>query len=224
FQKMGDRARAQKTYAAALEERPDDRKLLTKLMQLYSEEKDWAKLVEIVLRLADFVEDPKQRAKYMHTAAIVSQKQIGDMEQAIQFFDRALEHDPSLTKALEELIELKRAKGDHDGVEKLLNMQLDHAKAAQDREKIPVILDQLGEIYRKFLDEPEMAIDAYEAAHAFDPENRERSDALAELYASDVNQYLDKAVRAQAAMLRRNPYRVESYKLLRRLYTDAKKA
>ena len=54
---------------AALEERPDDRKLLTKLMQLYSEEKDWAKLVEVVLRLADFVEDPKQRAKYMHTAA-----------------------------------------------------------------------------------------------------------------------------------------------------------
>jgi hypothetical protein len=42
-------------------------------MQLYSEEKDWAKLVEVVLkRLADFVEDPKQRAKYMHTAAIVS--------------------------------------------------------------------------------------------------------------------------------------------------------
>ncbi len=38
-------------------------------MQLYSEEKDWAKLVEVVLRLADFVEDPKQRAKYMHTAA-----------------------------------------------------------------------------------------------------------------------------------------------------------
>jgi tetratricopeptide (TPR) repeat protein len=224
FQKLGDKSRAQKTYAAALEERPDDRKLLTKLMQLYSEEKDWAKLVEVVTRLADFVEDPKQRAKYMHTAAIVSQKQIGDVDQAISYYEKALEYDEGLTRALEELVELKSGKGDHDAVEKLLNVQLEHAKTAEDRERIPQILDRMADIYRKFLNEPEMAIDAYEAAHAFDPENRERMDTLAELYASDVTQYLDKAVRAQATILKRNPYRVESYKLLRRLFTEAKRA
>ena len=224
FQKLSDRARAQKTYAAALEERPDDRKLLTKLMQLYSEEKDWAKLVEVVLRLADFVEDPRQRAKYMHTAAIVSQKHLGEVDQAIKFYERALKDDPNLMRALEELIELTSSKGDHDAHEKLLNVQLDHAKEAHDREKIPQILDRLAELYRKFLNEPEMAVDAYEAAQAFDPENRERMDMLAELYASDVTKYLDKAVRAQAQILERNPYRVESYKLLRRLYTEAKKA
>jgi hypothetical protein len=39
-----------------------------------------------------------------------------------------------------------------------------------------------------------------------------------------VKQYLEKAVRAQTAMLHKNPYRVESYKLLRRLYTESKKA
>ena len=85
-------------------------------------------------------------------------------------------------------------------------------------------LDELGALYQKFLAEPEMAIDAYEAAQAFDPEDRNRAERLAELYASDVKQYLDKAVRAQTQMLRKNPYRVESYKLLRRLYTEAKKA
>ena len=132
-------------------------------MQLYSEEKDWAKLVEVVTRLADFVEDPKQRAKYMQTAAIVSQKQLGEVDSAIGFYERAMEYDPGLTKPLEELIDLKSGKGDHDGVEKLLNVQLDHAKAAEDREKITVILDRLAELYRKFLNEPEMAIDAYEA-------------------------------------------------------------
>lgn len=224
FQKLNDRAKASKTYVAALEERPDDRKLLTKLMQLYSEEKDWAKLVEVVQRLADFADDPKQKAKYMHTAAIVSWRQMGEAEQALGFFDKALELDPSLTKALEEAIEVRRQKGDHDGVEKLLNMQLDQAKAAQDREKITKILDQLGALYQKFLNEPELAIDAYEAAQAFDPEDRQRAEILAELYASDVTQYLDKAVKAQAQILKRNPYRVESYKLLRRLYTEARRA
>ncbi len=222
-QKLSDRAGASKTYAAALEERPDDRKLLTRLMQLYSEEKDWTKLVEVVLRLADFVEDPKQRAKYMQTAATISARQIGDVDTALTYYDRALEFDPTLSKANEEALELCKQKGDHDGVERMLQLQLEQAKQAQDRVKIPRILDQLADLYHKFLGEPEMAIDAYEAAQAFDPDNKERGEVLAELYASDVTQYLDKAVKAQTVILRKNPYRVESYKLLRRLYTEGKR-
>jgi tetratricopeptide (TPR) repeat protein/tRNA A-37 threonylcarbamoyl transferase component Bud32 len=222
FSRLGDRARAGKTYVTALEERPDDRKLLTKLMQLYSEERDWAKLVEVVLRLADFVEDPRQRAKYMHTAAIVSSRQLGEAEQALTFYTRALEFDPTLTKAMDEAIELRKQKGDHEGVERLLKSRLEIAKEAQDRAKMVQVLDQLGDIYRRFLNEPELAIDAYEASQAFDPEGTERAETLAELYASDVAQYLEKAVKAQAQILQRNPYRVESYKLLRRLYTEAR--
>ena len=223
FGKLRQRARASKTFVAALEERPDDRGLLTKLMQLYSEEKDWAKLVEVVLRLADFVEDPRQRAKYMHTAAIVTSRQLGETEQALAYYERALEFDPALVKAADEAIDLRSQIGDSDGVERLLKVQLEQAKQTQDRAKIVHVLDQLGELYRKFLNEPELAIDAYEAAQAFEPEDKERTELLAELYASDAAQYLDKAVRAQAQMLRLNPYRVESYKLLRRLYTEARR-
>jgi tetratricopeptide (TPR) repeat protein len=223
FTKLSDRGRAARTYVTALEERPDDRKLLTKLMQLYSEEKDWSNLVEVVLRLADFVDDPKQRAKYLHTAAIVSSRQLGELQQAITFYDRALEFDPTLTRAIDESIALRAQTGDHEGVERLLKGQLEHAKESQDRPKIVEILDRLGELYRQSLNEPELSIDAYEAAQAFEPDGKERSEILAELYASNVTQYLDKAVRAQAQILRRNPYRLESYKLLRRLYTEARR-
>jgi tetratricopeptide (TPR) repeat protein len=223
LQKIGDRRRAQRTFALALEERPDDRKILTRLMQLYSEEKDWAKLVEVVLRLADFVEDKKQRAKFLHTAAIVSARQLGEVDQALDFYDRALELDPMLDKAMDEAIDLKRTRGDHAGVEKLLNQQIELAKEQNDREKLTHVLDQLGELYLKFLNEPSLAVDAYEAAQAFDPDDRPRAELLAELYASNVEEYLDKAVHAQAQILKRNPYRVESYKLLRKLYTEAKR-
>ena len=221
--KLNDRGRAGETYVTALEERPDDRKLLTKLMQLYSEEKDWSNLVEVVLRLADFVDDPKQRAKYLHTAAIVSSRQLGETTQAIAFYDRALEFDPTLEKAAEESIALRQQSGDHEGVERLLKVQLETAKESQDRAKIVEILDRLGDLYRTGLLEPELAIDAYEAAQAFEPDDKPRSETLAELYASNVTLYLDKAVRAQAQILRRNPYRLDSYKLLRRLYTEARK-
>ncbi len=223
FNKLSDRGRAARTYVTALEERPDDRKLLTKLMQLYSEEKDWSNLVEVVLRLADFVDDPKQRAKYLHTAAIVSSRQLGELEQAIAFYDRALEFDPTLTRAIDESIALRGQTGDHEGVERLLKAQLEQAKESQDRPRIVELLDRLGKVYRESLNEPELAIDAYEAAQAFEPDDKERSETLAELYASNVTQYLDKAVRAQAQILRRNPYRLDSYKLLRRLYTEARR-
>lgn len=224
FVRMNDRVGASKAYTQALEERPDDRKLLTKLMQLYSEEKDWAKLVDVVLRLADFVEEPKQRAKYMHTAATIASKHLNKVDQALGFYAKVLELDASNAKALAEAIELYRQKGKHDEVERLLKRQIDAAKDAGDRDALVKVLDQLGELYQKFMNEPELAIDAFEAAQAFDPEDRPRAEKLAELYASDPAQYLDKAVRSQAQILRRNPYRVESYKLLRKLFTDAKKA
>jgi len=223
FKKMNNRGRAGKTYVAALEERPDDRKLLTKLMELYSAAKDWASLVEVVLRLTNFVDDPKQRAKYMHTAAMVSARQLGETQRALEFYDRALEFDPTLSKAMDEATDLRLQIGDFEGVERLLKVQLEQAKHVQDREKIVLVLDRMGALYRKLLNEPELAIDAYEAAQAFEPEGKERAEILAELYASDVTQYLDKAVRAQTEMLRNNPYRVESYKLLRRLYTEARR-
>lgn len=223
FQKQNDRVGASKAYTQALEERPDDRRLLTKLMQLYSEEKDWAKLVDVVLRLADFVEDVKQRAKYMHTAATIASKHLGNVDQALGFYARVLELDPDNSKATDEAIALYRGKGKFEDVERLLKAQIEHAKQSQDRDKLVRVLDQLGEVYQKHLNEPELAIDAFEAAQAFDADDRARAERLAELYALDPAQYLDKAVRSQAQILRRNPYKVESYKLLRKLFTDAKK-
>jgi tetratricopeptide (TPR) repeat protein len=223
FKKLGDHARAAKTYLAALEERSDDRKLLTKLMELFSEEKDWASLVDVVLRLAGFVDDPKQRAKYMQTAAIVTARQLGDVRRALEYYNQALEFDPTFVRARDEAIELCRQAGNHARVERLLKDQLEQAKQLNDRALIVRVLDALGELYQKSLNEPELAIGVYETAQVFDPDGKERAALLADLYASDVTKYLDKAVKAHGEMLASNPYRVESYKLLRRLYTEARR-
>jgi tetratricopeptide (TPR) repeat protein len=160
----------------------------------------------------------------MHTAATIATRHLQKDEQALGFYEEALACDPTLQKAADEAIELSKKRGEHARVKKILETQLEQAKHAADRVRIVKVLDALGDLYRKFLNEPEMAIDAFEAAQAFDPEDRARQEMLAELYASDVKQYLDKAVRAQAGILKHNPYRVQSYKLLRKLYTDAKKA
>lgn len=221
--KLGDRTRAAKSYVAALEDRPDDRKLLMKLMQLYSEDKDWSKLVDIVLRFADFAEEPKIKAKYIHTAANICHRQLHDLDTALGYYDQVLALDPSTPKALQDATDLRRDQGDWPGVEQLLRMALENTPPTES-EKMVAIFDQLGEVYHKYLSDVEQAIEAYEAAQDLDPDNRERNERLAEMYASDPGKYLEKAVAAQRTILQRNPHKPEAYKLLRRLYTETKRA
>ncbi len=222
--KLNDRNAAAKSFVAALDERPDDRRLLTKLMQLYSEEKDWNKLVDVVLRLAEFVEDPKQRVKYLHTAAIVTARQIGDTPRAIQFYEQVLGLEPDFDRAESELVQLLGDSGDHRGVERWLKRKAERATAKDDQKALLEAVSALGELYESKLGLIDEAIDALEAAQTLDPENRERAEKLSQLYTSDPERYLDKAVQAQALLLRQNPYRQESYKTLRRLYTETKRA
>ena len=84
--------------------------------------------------------------------------------------------------------------------------------------------EKLGALYKDKLGWMGEAIDAYEAAQTLDPDNTERNETLAKIYASDPAQYLDKAVAAQQAILQKNPYKPDPYKLLRKLYTESKRA
>jgi tetratricopeptide (TPR) repeat protein len=222
--KLNDRAQATKSFVAALEDRPDDRRLLSKLMQLYSEDKDWNKLVDVVLRLADFVDDPKQKVKYLHTAAIVTARQVGDPARALEFYEQVLALEPGFDKALNEAVELERARGNHAGVERLLRQKLEHASREDDQARMLQTFTALGELYEKGMGQIDQAIDALEAAQTLDPDNRERTEHLSDLYITDPAKYLDKAVAAQSLLLRQNPYRQDSYKTLRRLYTETKRA
>ncbi len=222
--KLKDSTRAAKSYVAALEERPDDRKLLTKLMQLYSEEKDWGKLVDVVVKLASFVDDGKQKAKYLHTAANICSRQMGDLDRALGFYEEVLRLDPEAEKALNEVIEVRRQQGKHEDVVRLLKKRLERATKAKDKKTACTTFAELGDLYRTHLGLTEKAVDAYEAAQTLEPDNTERAEILADLYASDPAKYLKKAVATQQVTLRKNPYKADTYKSLRKLYTDVKQA
>ncbi|MBW2457750.1 MAG: tetratricopeptide repeat protein, partial [Deltaproteobacteria bacterium] len=142
-----DATRAAKAFVVALEERPDSRKVLTRLMKLYSEEKDWQKLVDVVLKLSNGVDDPKLKAKYVHTAAGVCSRQLGDLDAAIEYLDQVLDLDPENEKALQESIEVREQKGDHEGVIGFLNIVLERAEKAGDEAAAIETVDRIAEIY-----------------------------------------------------------------------------
>ena len=128
-------------------------------------------------------------------------------------------------KALEEAIELRTQKGDYDGVETLLKLKLDHANEAN---------DQRQDARRRSTSSASSTrrTSAGSARPSTPTRPRRRSTPRTSSATrcsrastrSDPEQYLDKAVNAHRAILRRNPDRAESYKLLRKLYTEAKRA
>ncbi len=221
---LKDPTRAAKTFVAALEENPDDRRVLTRLMKLYSEEKDWGKLIEVVLKLGEGVDDPKQKIKYIHTAAGVASRQLGDMDAAIKYLDQVLEMDPDNDNAIKESIEARDRKGDYEGVIRFLNIVLGKAEKANDKDTLVKTLDRIAGLYQDKLGQTDRAIEHYEKAHALDRDNAERTEKLAQLYKGDSTQYLGKAVDAQMAILRKDPFNAQHYRDLRKLYTEAKEA
>lgn len=219
---LKDATRAAKSLVAALEERPDDRRVLTRLMKLYSEEKDWGKLVEVVLKLAEGIDDPKQKAKYVQTAAAVSARQMGDFDKAAEYLARVMELDPDNERAVADAIEVGEQKGDFAAVASLAEASLAKAKAAGNTASAVALLDRLARLYREQLGRAADGIQALEKAQALDPANTEREDKLRELYAEDVERYLDKAVAAQSAAIARDPFNAQGYRGLRKLFTLAK--
>ncbi len=220
--KLSDRDKAAKSYVAALEITPDDRNLLTKLMGVYSETKDWSRLVEVILRIAELVDDHKQLAKYYLTAASIAQSELGRHEEAADYYEQALENDGTIGRAFEGLKSCLEKSDDWAGLAKAYRAQLDRLKSAP-AEKRAEIWDALGALYQDKLDDLTRAIEAFEAAQDLDPDGRRRLEMLAGIYEAEPKRYFRKAVEAHTQLLRKSPYRIESYQALRQLYTDVKK-
>ncbi len=221
-QKLGDAEYAAKNYLSALSERPDDRNVLMKLMRLYSEEKDWWQLLNVILKIADLVPDTSQKAKYMHTAAMLALKEIGEVGRAKELLDEVLKLDPTIQEAVEQSLKLRRQVGDHEGLKELLKTQIKVASDANDRPRMLALMDELSTIYDKNFGRLEQAIAVTEAAVDLDPDDPARRERLARLFASDPRRYLDKAVAAHRDLLRRDPYRPGTYKSMRALYDSVR--
>ena len=221
--KVNDKTRAAKAYLSALELRPDDRRLLTRLMQLYSEERDWGRLVEIILRLADLVEDRAQLSKYYLTAAQLCHEQLNRPDEAIDYYQLTLENDPANGRALDGLTKLRSDRKDWAGLEQSYKKVLGRLPEGAPKTATAKLHMLLGDLYATHLASPAEAINSYERAQELDA-STDIGDKLGALYLKDSKQHWEKAVRSQRAILAKNPQSAETYKALRKLFTEAKKA
>ncbi len=222
--KLSDSDYAAKSYLLALSERPNDRTILTKLMQLYGAEKDWPRLVQVITKLAEVVEEPKHKAKYLHTASMIASRELSDFQLASTLLGEALEHDPDLTAAIDEALSMRQRLRDYEGVKNVLKLRVASAQRAGDKERLLQSLAELADVYERHLERREQAVAVYESALEVEPENIRFQEKLAKLYADDPVSYFDKAIDTLGNWVEREPYQPAPYKLLRKVYTEARHA
>jgi tetratricopeptide (TPR) repeat protein len=215
---------AAKSYLLALSEKPNDRDILAKLMQLYGAEKDWPKLIQVITKLSEVVGEKKHKAKYLHTASMIASRELGDMSLAQQLLEQSLEYDPSLVAALDEALAQRQKARDWEGVKKLLKLRVTHAQDAGDTELLLTTLWQLADVYERHLKRIEQAIAVCTSAHGIEPENTRWAERLARLYAEDPAGSFAEAVPLLGEWIERQPYESEPYQLLRRIYTGVRHA
>lgn len=222
--KLSDPDQARADLAAALDRRPDDRRVLIRLMQLHSESESWADLVDVVNKLAAFVDDPAQKAKYLSTAAMVSARHLAQRDRAIDFYRQVLALDPTNTKAFSEYVVLLIERGDTAGAEEVLRSRLASVRQSRDRAAELEMLDALFSLYQAIPAKLSLAVEAVEQARELEPDNPLHVTRLKDLYERDPAAYLDRAVALHVATLRQRPNEEDAYRRLRKLYTATRRA
>ena len=223
---LGDREAATQTYVMALDVKPDSRNLLTKLMAVYSDAKDWPRLIEIILRIAAMVQDAGQLAKYYNTAATIAHVELGRFDEAANYYEEALAYLPTEAgdAQFDGLVQCLTENQDWERLERAYEARITRLKqASAEPQRIALLLDACGDIVNNRLNRLVDALRMYEEALGLDPQNGDRRAALTTIYSKEPKRFFERAVASHRHYLDEDPYKVESLQSLRKIYTSGKK-
>ncbi len=226
LEKIRDRDAAAQTYVMALDLEPDSRNLLTKLMGVYSDAQDWSRLIEVILRIAEMVQQPDQLAKYYNTAATIAHQELGRFDEAANYYEEALSHlAPTAGQSqLKGLVECLTQNQDWERLERAYEARAERMReAGLSGADIAAVIDARAEVLSQRLGRTADALTLYEQAQTLDPQNRVRREMLTAVYTKEPKRYFVRAVASHREMLAEDPYRLESLQALRRIYTSGKR-
>ena len=219
-EKLGDPDAALGAYLEAIQLRPGSHVLLHKTLEIYIESKEWRRAIDTLAALAETETEPRRRAKYHYTAAVIARDELDDADLAVEQFRQALEFDPSSQRAEAGLEALLEAKGDWKNLARFYRGMLKQLGEDAASEVLLPLWSKLGQVCLEHLGDAESAIAAFEVAVSLEPGSRERHEQLAELYldAGDVRR--PDAIEELQYLVQSDPDRVELYRALANLYRD----
>lgn len=221
-ERLRDPQKAVIAYQKALELRPRDPAVLHRLLDLFTERKQWREAVGIVDQVVEVEIDPTRRARYQYTAGVLLRDELGSVDAALERFDRVLADDPSVLKAFQAIDTIMTQRKDWKQLERAYRKMINRLPADGDPALKVMLWTNLAEIYRSRLNDFRAAAKAFEVAATLDPSNMDRYLLLAELYEmlvrSEPREFTDHLVRTHFTLLRLEPSRYASYHRLFDIY------
>ena len=202
--KLNNPQKAIASHLEALELKPTDRQLLHNLLDLFSETKQWKKAIEILLKLAE-LESGKVKSKFLVAAGNIANYELHSTDDAVDFYNQALDADSDDLKAFERIDKIMTAKKDWRNQERNYRKMIKRLGAEPVPEKRGTqiaLWHALGEIYRSRLKDYKAAMAAFEVAVSLDKDSLPRHQILAELYQMSGADSYDKAVQEYRYLIR----------------------
>lgn len=200
-------------YYKAFETKNDDRVILGKLLDAYQKSEEWTKSIKVLKKLASLEEDPKMRAKYLYATGVIQRDKKSDHVSAVRSFDRALDQDPSMVKAIQAIDEVITNDQDYERQDRYYRKSLARVmKHGEDSRVIFQLAQNLATLNISKLQNDEAAIKALLVARAHATSVKEVDKQLLGLYRSNGN--LEEALALHYSELEANPLKVRCYKEL----------
>ncbi|MFW6067333.1 MAG: tetratricopeptide repeat protein [Myxococcota bacterium] len=220
-EKVKNQQKAIEAYSDAADIKPEDHKILHKLLLLYQETRQWEQAIDTIQRISDLDDRQQAKAKYAYTVGVIIRDELKDPEGAIQKFNEALDLDPDQLKPFEAINKIFTQKKDWKGLERAFRKMI-HRVVGQEKAELEFNLwHNLGIIYRDRLRNFESAAEAFRMASRVQPDDPTEHQILAELFAA-IPGRIDDAIEEHQWLLRNDPFRVDSYRALYKLYFDAR--
>jgi len=177
--------------------------------------------IETLDRLVGIEQDDKRKAQYLGAAGDIFREKLEDHGRAVEFYNRALDHDPSLLKLFRFVDEILTRDKDWKALQKNYRNMLKRVQGDDSQIQLQYKLAfNLGEIYRTRLKQMEKAKAAFELARDIKGKDVKTLQILSELY--EVDEDFDAAIATERELLSLNPGKVDHYRHLKRLFFDQK--
>ncbi len=215
-ERKDDLVKAVQSYQHAVQADPGDAESLRRLSRVYKGAEDWSSSVNVLLRLAEVQRDPAQRIATLVELGHIYEVGFGDVENASLALQKALEIDPSHIQAILRLADLYERAGDWRALGQVAD-QFARALPAHERRRAVPLQIKMADVYEQRLGDDAKAGQELRLALEVEPQNAQALQMLARLYAKSA-QTFPQAVDIHRRLLRLDPFRVESYHDMRRMF------
>ncbi|MFB6262602.1 MAG: tetratricopeptide repeat protein [Bradymonadaceae bacterium] len=171
-EQLRDEKRAEEHFTEALDIDPGYEPARQALEELYERQTNWEGLVDLYLDASERTDDLGEKATFLARIGDVYEQELDDRQAALDYYERALEEDPTVVDAAEPLAELYI---DEDQIERavpLLDRVIDEYEEAGDLDERELTDRHVGlaGLYEEIA-HFEQALEHFERALDLDPEN-----------------------------------------------------